>query len=351
MIHNNRTPVTRTGLIVATYAAAHFLVDFSCAFLMFSRIRFSEQWYLCLLLYNFLAFAMQMPIGLLADRLNRNAVCAAAGCALAALAYPISGMHMAAVLALGIGNALFHVGGGIDVLNISRGKSGPLGIFVSPGAFGIYFGTLLGNQSGIPRAAVVILLLVTAVMILLLQYSGKRSFISDNLPLSLKDAGSPYALLIIGCLFVVVCLRSYVGMVLNFPWKGEGYWGLVLVCAVVLGKAAGGILADRIGAVMASAISLGLSAAAFLFSGVPLWGILAVFLFNMTMPITLWAVARMLPGAKGFSFGLLTFGLFLGFVPVYLGEDFLATAPAGFAVASLISLALLLVGLKKAVSA
>lgn len=40
----------------------------------------------------------------------------------------------------------------------------------------------------------------------------------------------------------------------------------------------------------------------------------------MTMPVTLWAVARILPGAKGFSFGLLTFALFLGFCPSYLGS-------------------------------
>ncbi|HOQ75782.1 MAG TPA: hypothetical protein PK369_04325 [Thermoclostridium sp.] len=350
MIHSNQSPATRTGFIVATYAVSHFLVDFSCAYLMFSRIRFSEQWFLWMLIYNFLAFAMQMPIGLMADRFNRNAVCAAAGCVLVALAYPVSGMPMAAVLALGIGNALFHIGGGIDVLNISRGKSGPLGIFVSPGAFGIYFGTILGNRGapGVPSVAV---LLVTAAVILFLQYIWKRSFISGNLTLSLEGAGSPEALLILGCLFVVVILRSYVGLVLSFPWKGEGYWGLALICAVVLGKAVGGILADMAGAVRASILSLGFSAAAFLFSNDPLWGVLAVFLFNMTMPITLWAAARMIPGAKGFAFGLLTFALFLGFIPVYLGADELLSTPSGFAAASLVSLVLLLVGLKKVVKA
>jgi len=317
---------------------------------MFSRIQYSEQWVLWLLIYNFLAFAVQMPIGLIADKLSRNAICAAVGCALAALAYPVSGIPAAAVAALGIGNALFHIGGGIDVLNASRGKSGPLGIFVSPGAFGIYFGTMLGNSSpsSVPAAA---LLLAAAAVILFLQYTWKRSFNSDNLTLSLEGAGSPDILLALGCLFVVVILRSYVGLVLSFPWKGEGYWGLALICAVVFGKAAGGFLADAVGATRASMLSLGLSAAAFLLSGNPVMGVLAVFLFNMTMPITLWAAARMLPGAKGFAFGLLTFGLFLGFVPVYLGANELLSVPPGFAAASLVSLVLLLMGLKKAVKA
>jgi FSR family fosmidomycin resistance protein-like MFS transporter len=69
----------------------------------------------------------------------------------------------------------------------------------------------------------------------------------------------------------------------------------------------------------------------------------------MTMPITLWAVARILPGVKGFSFGLLTFGLFLGFMPVYFGLNPIIHTSLGFAMASLISLGLLLAGLRKAV--
>ena len=38
----------------------------------------------------------------------------------------------------------------------------------------------------------------------------------------------------------------------------------------------------------------------------------------MTMPMTLWAAAQLLQGAKGFGFGLLTFALFVGYLPVYL---------------------------------
>ena len=57
----------------------------------------------------------------------------------------------------------------------------------------------------------------------------------------------------------------------------------------------------------------------FLFSAHAVAGAAAIFLFNMTMPITLHALAQRTPGCKGFSFGLLTFALFLGFVPVCLG--------------------------------
>lgn len=334
--------------VVATYALAHLVVDFACAFLMFQKLSASEQWYLCLLLYNFCAFALQMPLGLLADKWNRNALCAALGCALVALGYGFGSIPIAAAVVAGVGNALFHVGGGLDVLNVSGEKSSAsLGVFVSPGALGIYLGTMLGKQGGVPVALVVIALCAAAGFILAAQYLPHKSFVSGNVPVSFATAASPAALIAIACLFFVVCLRSYVGMSLNFAWKGQGAWGVVLVCGIVLGKTAGGFLADKFGAAWTSVVSLGLAALLFLLSAHPLAGVGALFLFNMTMPITLWAMARMLPGGKGFSFGLLTFGLFGGFLPGYLGFEPLLGSEVGFALAALASIALLFAGLRR----
>ena len=67
------------------YSLAHFFVDFSCAFFIYSRFLNPWQWTLCLVLYNFCAFAMQAPLGLLGDRINKNALYAAAGCVIVAL--------------------------------------------------------------------------------------------------------------------------------------------------------------------------------------------------------------------------------------------------------------------------
>ena len=129
------------------------------------------------------------------------------------------------------------------------------------------------------------------------------------------------------------------------PWKGER--ALLLTLALVLGKTAGGFAMDRFGAERASAVSLGLAAALYLASALPLPGVLAVFLFNMTMPVTLWAAARTLPGAKGFTFGLLTFALFMGFLPSFLGWPGLPGGGAGYAAVSIVSLALLWLPLGK----
>ena len=73
-------------------------------------------------------------------------------------------------------------------------------------------------------------------------------------------------------------------------------------------------------------------------------GVLALFLFNITMPITLFALAQTMSGCKGFSFGLLTFALFLGYLPSYLGAASLRGW--GMALVAALSALLLLPGLK-----
>ena len=118
-------------------------------------------------------------------------------------------------------------------------------------------------------------------------------------------------------------LRSYAGMAGSFQWK-TGLWAWVAVGAVVLGKAVGGFAADRFGARTSAFVSLGISAALFFLSQLPLAGTLALLCFNITMPITLWALAQAMPQRKGFSFGLLTFALFLGFLPSYFGASSLS---------------------------
>ena len=115
---------------------------------------------------------------------------------------------------------------------------------------------------------------------------------------------------------------------------------------VVLGKTAGGFLADRIGTLSAAALSLIPCALLLLFPTSPVCGTLAMFLFNMTMPMTLWAMARLFPCARGFSFGALTFALFLGFLPkMFPIVPSFAETGAWYAVGALVSLLLLAVGL------
>ena len=343
------TQTNKYWQMVTVYSATHFLVDFACAFLMFRYIMGTPNVYLCVLLYNFCAFAMEMPLGVIADKWNRNFLFAIIGCILVGSAFGLSSLSVISVLVIGIGNAMFHLGGGIDVLNISGKKLGALGVFVSPGAFGVYLGTMLGKGDSLPAIVFPLALLAAAGLIFAIHKAQKGTY-PGNAVFSLEGVGARRIIAAIACLFLVVCLRSYVGLALDFPWKSAGYWGLALICAVVLGKTIGGFAADRFGPGKATILSLGIAAFLFLFPLVPPAGVAAVLLFNMTMPITLWAMAKILPGAKGLAFGLLTFGLFLGFLPIYLGYSGVETLSGMswlFAALAAGSLVLLLAGLRR----
>jgi len=320
---------------VAIYSAGHFLVDLACMFLFVRVVTHSSRPLEGALLYNFFAFAGQMPIGLVADRLNRNRLVASLGCALVAAAYLLGEAPMAACVTAGLGNALYHVGGGLDTLNRSEGKGALLGVFVSPGAFGLFLGGLLARTALPPFIPAAALLVMGAAVALLCAPTRNAA-----LEISVGTAGALALLL----LLVVVVLRSYTGFVFKFAWK-SGAWAWLFTAGVVLGKALGGFAADRFGSVKTSVVSLALAAGLFLLSDSAPFGVAAVLLFNMTMPITLRAAADLLPGAKGFSFGLLTFALFLGFVPALLGLPSVS-APPVYAALSLLSLAVLLPALR-----
>jgi len=323
--------------LLALYALAHFWVDLSCAFLVFRTLADAGELVLCLLLYNFCAFALQMPFGLMADRLDRNGAVAAGGCLLVAVAYVVPLPLLTAVVA-GVGNALFHLGGGIDTLNVSEKRAAALGVFVSPGALGLYIGTLWGKEQEPALWVAPAGLLLLAAVILLVCCRTFGSLRSGNTPLDPAPAGG-YAPLV--PLLLVVVLRSYMGMNQAFAWKSEENWVVILTLALVLGKTAGGFVMDRLGPRRASALTLLAAAVLYLGCDAPFWGTAAVFLFNMTMPITLWAAAKLTPGAKGFAFGLLTFGLFLGYLPSYLGWRSILAAPWSYGLVALVSLALL----------
>lgn len=328
---------------LAIYSAGHFFVDFSCALLVLGRLCPGGDCPLLLLIYNFCAFALQMPLGLLADRLNRNSLLAAAGCLLAAAAWlvlPLAGALPAAFTA-GFGNALYHIGGGIEALNSSQGKSGALGVFVSPGALGVFLGGLAAAQRPGVYVAALAALALTALVIL------RRQGPSENPPASLPGL-TPRGMAAALALFLVVVLRSYIGSLFVFPWKTGVVWAGISVCAVAFGKAAGGFLGDNLGMRRAAAISLGLAIPLFLAADYPAAGLAAVFLFNMTMPLTLWAAARLFPAAKGFSFGLLTFALFLGFLPALFGAAALFPVKLARAAGAALSIPALLFGLSAA---
>ena len=66
-------------------------------------------------------------------------------------------------------------------------------------------------------------------------------------------------------------------------------------------------------------MTLLLSALFYAFGDHMISGLLALFFFNMTMPVTLYLLAQQMKEMPGFAFGILTFGLFIGYLPILYG--------------------------------
>lgn len=309
--------------IVGIYSIIHCIIDMSCAMLIAGILTPSmtstNSLIIAIILYNLFAFAFQLPFGILADKINKNAIFSVIGCLFIIIAYFISSFAMFSCIIAGIGNALFHIGGGIDVLNISEKKATLPGIYVATGAIGLYIGSKV-TYLGFNRFYIIVVLLTISIIALLWLYKQvKQKYKINNEEPKFENISNNKEI-VMYCLLITICIRGYLGLILNFEWKSNFVIGLVCITAVVLGKILGGILGDKFGWRKVSTLSLIISAILFIFAfDNSICGVLAILLFNMTMPITLTALSNLFNNNKGMAFGLTTLALFIGAIPVLLG--------------------------------
>ena len=340
------------------FALCHFVVDFACVSTMLcavSRVLGEsgqgslELVALSILLYDVVAFAFQLPVGIALDKLDKNSSAAMLSYALVSggvvlSLVPVEFLEWLAVLLLAVGNALFHCAGGLCVLNISQKHAGPSGIFIATGAVGVFLGTLSAQYGRLQVAfSLLVLLFLCASITRVVQKVNKKYWNIHNVPFAIPELPS-HTLIAIALLSLVVALRSYVGMVMAFPWKSETLLLVLSILGVFAGKALGGVVADRIGFRTTAIFSLIAAATLFMPSWeIPVLGLLGVFFFNFTMSITLASLANILPNAKGTAFGLASFSLAVGALPALAG--FRIEHPAMLSGISLVSALSLGVGL------
>ena len=316
------------------FALCHFVVDFACVSTMLcavSRVLGGsgqdslELIALSILLYDVVAFAFQLPVGIALDNLDKNSLAAMLSYALVAggvllSLVPVTFIEWLAVLLLAVGNALFHCAGGLCVLNISQKHAGPSGIFIATGAVGVFLGTFSAQYGRLQVAfSLLVLLFLCASITRVVQKVNKKYWNIHNAPFAIPEFSSR-TLLAIFLLCFVVALRSYTGMVMAFPWKSEMLLLALSIFGIFAGKALGGMVADRIGFRTTAIFSLIAAATLFVPSWeMPLMGLLAVFFFNFTMAITLASLSNILHEAKGTAFGLASFSLAIGALPALLG--------------------------------
>ena len=332
-------------------------MDFSCAFLLFRLVRIgaisADHVVFTFLLYNCLAFGLEFLIGLF---FNPRTARFAAFCGEILLiiglclgvaiandfhfnggifgSSPIvsffsavkkcvcGGIPTFACVLVGVGNAFFHVGGGIDTLTRNRGKNWRSGVFISTGALGLALGMRYGDSPELGGTFASLLFLTTVIATAIwfickrtdfdLEpcYEKKRKVVfSENA----VDKESYWGLIAI--LFVVFS-RSIVGFAAPEIWNVRDlpeFPGISLAVAAFLGKFFGGFGAEFSNARFCGVFAAIAAIPLLCLTSNPILFWVGVLLLNSTTAITLTSAARICGNFVGFAFGLTTLALLGGY--------------------------------------
>ncbi len=282
-------------------SVAHLLVDGVCAATVFGKLG-GESLALLVIAYNTLAFSTQCLVGLITDRIGHLRLITAIGSLAVVLGFALPLPDIFRVVLIGLGNSLFHVGGGTRTLLEAEDRAGPLGVFVAPGCVGLTLGTLF------PGFGVVFAALLAVTVIVTLLYRKAPDCVQRHTEM---NANNPVAVLIL--LTAAVAVRAIGGSCTAFPWKSGAVLSIVMTACVFAGKTLGGFVCDRIGARNTALLSLPLAGLLIAFCSSWMLPSLAGQLFvNLTMPVTLFLMYRAVPDSPGFAFGLAASALWPG---------------------------------------
>lgn len=306
-----------TPSLLGAFTLAHPLVDAcSLAVLIVGGMTWPR-----IIAYNAIAFALQLPFGLLADAkpglVRPGFFCGTLLVAVATLLTVVGITSSGVLVAACIGNALFHLTAGKDVLETHGSHSAPIGLFISTGALG-----LLASRLGMARFPslmlpffLVMLLAVLAWTAIRLRSPALRSILRMTLPTPSPTRKVPFAAIAMAGLFVLVAWRSWAGMAAGYLSAGQGA-GMILAGAAVTwaGKALGGILARPLGRLPLTLASVCGSAALAFFcspSSAIAW-LSLLFIAQLATGPVLSLMHDCACGRGGLAFGINCLALFLG---------------------------------------
>lgn len=333
----------------------HFGVDLACLYFYFTN--FPQSGLVTILssalLYNFLAFALQAPIGYFFDRFPAKRS-TTIGILFILGGYFLGLWHFssAGLILCGFGNAFYHVGGSIGIARTDKKGLRDSGIFVSSGALGVSLGTYLANrgyglsESFFESTTLVILLLLIVLLFLQQQVVSPSNQKMSSLPAKVNATLLLLALLAVfirslGGLFFPTAYKEYRDVFL-FTERMTLYFYVIIYPALTvltpgivafLGKFLGGFLSIlstrvlhklmpdanidlRTGNYLFGTVTLVLSTILLTFADyVPFLCFLGILCFHAAMPVTLFELYCILPDRPGFAMGLSTVMLFLGYLP------------------------------------
>jgi FSR family fosmidomycin resistance protein-like MFS transporter len=333
-------------VVPVAYGIVHAVVDASTVGLLFTvigRHGFDpEHTYFLILLYNFLAFALQPVFGLLTDWVKAPRLTAFMGifCIIPAF-FLYMPAPLIAVILVGTGNALFHIGGGVINLFVTPGRALAPGIFVAPGALGLGIGVFLGKSGIFSPLLFGVLLSVSACLLFVMKYPPTYGR-NGRIALRFRLPAAALALF-----FVSILSRALIGATGGYTLHKTVALGFVLAGAAVLGKGLGGFVSDRFGWLKVSVLALLVSAPLIAFNyGNAVVAVAGLLFFQMTMPVTLTATAGIIPRLPGLAFGLNCLALFIGGLIAYFPLKYAFHNPAAQVVSIILTAVIVFIGLR-----
>ncbi len=292
----------------------HLVIDLSGIYLI--NVQYNNYDFslivLFFLVYNLIAFGLQPFVGFYADMKNKYFMFVLLGLLLPIVGLLLIDFGIIAIIILTIGNALYHVGGGVISVNLYPNKAAPAGVFVAPGAIGVFLGVYLAGKS---MSFTPIIIAISSILILFIYIEFKDSVIENNR----KNISSNFVL-IVGLILIVIGIRGFIGSILLFTWGDTLPYQILLVSSIFLGKFFGGILGDKFGFKEIGIFGLMVSIPLLLLGySIPILGLFGALFFNFTMAITLFLIIENLGRYKGFAFGLTTLTLVITILPKSFG--------------------------------
>jgi len=224
---------------------AHAASDGSAGLLIGSLTNLvpADQVLQLVVLYNVIAFGGQPLAGAIADRIRNPRGAALFGVVMTIAALVTFRVQPAFAVALaGVGSAAFHVGAGAIALCATQGRAAGPGLFAAPGVVGLAVGGALAASHHASPAPFILALAILG---------GVVSFIAlppmpyrPERPDEPMFEGHDYVMLI---LLAAIAFRSAVWNIFQIIFAGQVASMILLAFAAAVGKALGGVLADRIG--------------------------------------------------------------------------------------------------------
>lgn len=318
--------------VLSVISLGHFVVDTACIMMVINLTGSGKPMAsaFLILLYDLLAFATQPIFGYISDKIKKYGKIAAIGCILTAVGLITHQIPFLAVIISGIGNALFHVGGGVISLKMDPGKAWAPGIFIAQGTMGVFIGTLLGKQVFMPWPIILLLVLLAAAHYIIKDSSVENQYIRGATHGFQNEKLFNTVLVLI---LLTVIIRSFAGLGISYGWKADIQLAFILSICIMFGKALGGIFSDRFGLLRVPMAGLILSVPCLILGlSYPLAGCIGMLLFNLTMPVTLLLTANLFPKHEGLGFGMTVLALSIGTIPVFSGAKLISGYSIGIVV-------------------